>query len=351
MTQSTPRGRRAGAAQAGRFGALVVAASALAGLALVAPAAAAPAPHWTPSAGGWRPVHGWPQLPDNEMLDQVSAVAVDREGDVLVLTRAGREWPETGPFDTTPIAKPTVLVFDGRTGRLKSRWGAGLFALPHSITVDAHDQVWVSDVALHQVFKLSHDGKLLLALGERAKPGEDERHFNEPAGVAVGPDGSVFVADGYVNSRVVKFDRSGAFVRAWGGKGRGPGQFDLAHGVAVDAQGRVFVVDRRNKRIQAFDGDGRFLFQLPGPPFASPQAIATAPSGRLYVAESGSVEPPDRTGVLELDAAGALKARIGRYGNYDGQFVDLHWVAVDRKGAVYAADFEGKRVQKFVRRP
>src|SRR5262245_37816458 len=108
----------------------------------------------------YRVVHGWPTLPTNTMLYEVSAVAADSHDHVFVLMRGGRKWPDAGPFDTTAIRGATVLVFDARNGDVVSRWPNGIFALPHSITVDDQDNVWVSDVAWHQVFKFSHDGKL-----------------------------------------------------------------------------------------------------------------------------------------------------------------------------------------------
>jgi peptidylamidoglycolate lyase len=300
-------------------------------------------------APAYHVVHGWPQLPDNEMLDEVSAVAVDRQDNVLVLTRAGRKWADTGELDTTPIAKPTIFLFDGKTGRLLRRFGENLFALPHSITVDAAGKIWVADVALHQVFGLNSDGKLLTTLGERAKAGEDPSHFNRPSDVAVTRDGSTFVSDGYGNNRIVKFDGSGAFLQAWGTKGKAAGQLDLPHAIAIDGAGHICVDDRGNARIQCFDADGRHVFTWKGPPFVSPQDLKFDRTGRAYVVEAGNSDPPDETGVLVLDRSGKLLDRIGRYGNYDGQFVDPHWVAVDSKGAVYVADFEGRRVQKFVR--
>src|SRR3954468_14715283 len=100
-------------------------------------------------------VHGWPVIPDNVILDEVSAVAVDLHDDVFVLTRAGRKWPDSGELDQTPIPTSTVLLFGGRSGSLLAKWGENMFALPHSITVDKANNVWVTDVALHQVFKLS----------------------------------------------------------------------------------------------------------------------------------------------------------------------------------------------------
>jgi peptidylamidoglycolate lyase len=292
------------------------------GTALLAIPAARAAP--ADAAGRYHVVHGWPQIPDNEMLDEVSAVAVDKEAKVFVLTRGGRKWPDNDQFDTSPIVKPTIWVFDGKDGRLLKRLGTGVFALPHSITIDNVGNIWVADVALDQVFKLSPRGERLLTLGQRAVASDD--------------------------NRVVEFDPTGRFLRTWGKKGVGPGEFNLPHAIAVDRRGRVFVNDRGNSRIQCFDGEGHFLFEWKGPPFVNPQDVAIGPTGRAYVTQTGDEGPPDEAGVLVLASNGSVVERVGRFGNYDGQFVDPHWVAVDSNEDIYVADFTGRRVQKFVRR-
>jgi len=295
-------------------------------------------------------VHGWPELPDNTVLDEVSSVAVDSSGSVLVLQRGGRQWPDSDVLDTTPIAVPTVFVLDGRTGRLLKKWGDRLFALPHSVTVDRQDNVWVTDVAWHQVFKFSRDGKLVLTLGERGVAGDDGSHFNRPTDVAVEPDGSFYVSDGYGNNRVLKFGPDGKFLSQWGTKGRSPGQFDLPHGIALDGAGRVFVVDRHNARVQVFDRSGNFLSQWKNALFVEPQDIAIAGDGAAFVTEIGGEGAlPDRSGVYVMRTDGSSAGRIGRRGNYDGQFIIAHGVAVGKDGEVYVADFFGRRVQKFLR--
>jgi peptidylamidoglycolate lyase len=301
------------------------------------------------SEAHYKVVHGWPVLPEGTILDEASAVAVDSHDNVFVLQRGGRKWPDSDVLDQKPIAVPTVFLFDGRTGSLLSKWGENAFALPHGLTVDPNDNIWVADVAWHQVFKFSHDGRLLLTLGERGKPGDDSSHFDRPTDVAVAQDGSFYVSDGYGNSRVLKFAADGRFSLQWGTKGKEPGQFDLPHGIALDAAGRVYVVDRQNVRVQVFDSEGKFLTQWRSPHFASPQDIKIGSSGTVFVAEGGNDKLPDRTGVLVMRSDGSLVERIGRYGNYDGQFQDLHWVAIGKREQIYAADFTGRRVQKFVR--
>jgi len=231
---------------------------------------------------------------------------------------------------------------------LLTKWGGNVFALPHSITVDSRDNVWVADVALHQVFKFSHDGKLLLTVGERAVAGDDPSHFNQPSDVAIANDGSFYVSDGYGNNRIVKFDANGKFLLQWGNKGKAAGQFDLPHALTFD-QDRVYVLDRGNRRVQIFDRDGRYITEWKGPPFASLQDVKIGRDGLAFVVQMGPAKLPDVSGVLVMRADGSLIERVGRFGNYDGQFLDLHWVAVAKSGAVYTADFEGKRVQKFVR--
>jgi DNA-binding beta-propeller fold protein YncE len=294
-------------------------------------------------------VHGWPVLPENRVLDEVSAVAVDSNSNVLVLQRGGRQWPDSDVLDQTPILVPTVFVFDGRTGRLLKKWGEKLFALPHSVTVDPQDNVWFTDVALNQVFKFSPEGKLLLSLGERGVAGDDGSHFNRPTDVAVARDGSFYVSDGYRNNRVLKFAPDGKLLLQWGTKGKGPGQFDLPHGIALDASGRVFVVDRKNARVQVFDSEGKYLSQWKGPPFVSPQDIAIGSDGTAFVTDIGEQDRlPDRSGVYVMTLEGSSLGRIGRRGNYDGQFIIAHGVAVGRGAEVYVADFFGRRVQKFL---
>jgi peptidylamidoglycolate lyase len=222
--------------------------------------------------------------------------------------------------------------------------------MPHGLSVDKTDHVWLTDVGRHQVFEFSHDGELLMTWGTNKVAGADGEHFNLPTDVAVLDDGSFFVSDGYANTRVVKFSADGKFEFQWGTKGSNEGEFDLPHGIAVDNQARVYVADRSNSRVQVFDREGRFLTQWKSAEIGRPYAIAIGADGKAYVADGGDQpsEPPDRSRALRLSLEGAVEATFGRYGNYDGQFMLAHDITVGHDGAVYVVDAGGLRVQKFV---
>jgi peptidylamidoglycolate lyase len=295
-------------------------------------------------------VSGWPQLPEGETLGVCAGVGVDSRNQVFVFHRRERKW--TTPFAAEPIAGTTVSVFDGGTGKLLNSWGAGLFILPHGLSVDHADHLWLTDVALHQVYEYTEDGKLLLTLGERGKPGNDHTHFNEPTGVAVLPDGSFYVSDGYKNTRVIKFSAAGEYEFEWGGKGKGPGEFNLPHGIALDSQGKVYVCDRSNSRLQIFDAKGKFLDQWKGPQIGKPYGVAVDAAGHVFVVDGGDAETKstDRGKVVELDASAKMLDSFGPSGKGPGQIGLGHDIAVGPDGAVYIGDSGGKKLLKFARK-
>ncbi len=295
-------------------------------------------------------VPSWPQLPEDHVLGLCAGVGVDAQNRVFVFHRSGRVWSK--PFPKEPIAAPTVSVFDGATGRLLSTWGANRFIMPHGLTVDHAGNLWLTDVGLHQVFKCSPAGEVLLTLGEAGVPGSDDKHFNLPTDVAVLADGSFYVSDGYKNTRVMKFTAAGRFEFEWGTKGHGPGQLNLPHGITVDAQGRVIVCDRENERLQVFDARGAFLHEWKGPQLGKPYGIDTGPDGHLFVIDGGSpsLQPQLRGKAVELDPSGQVLDTFGSHGKAAGQFQLGHDIAVGPDGAVYVAEGTGARVQKFVRK-
>ena len=296
-------------------------------------------------------VKDWPSLPKEYVLGLCAGVGVDSHNHVFIFHRRERVW--STPFPTEPIAGTTVSVVDGKSGKLITSWGAGQFIMPHGLTIDREDNVWLTDVGLHQVFKFTHDGKLLLTLGERAKPGDDHSHFNLPTDVAVLADGSFYVSDGYKNTRVMKFAADGRYDFEWGGKGSEPGLFNLPHGIAVDTKGRIIVCDRSNSRLQVFDARGKFLTQWKGPHIGRPYGVAVAADDHVFSVDGGdpTAEPAERGKVVELDGEGHVLDTFGSPGKGPGQFQLGHDIAVGADGAVYVAEGSGKRVQKFIRKP
>ena len=288
----------------------------------------------------------WPALAEGRALGICAGVGVDSANRVLVFHRDSRVWKT--PFPTEPISATTVWVLDGKTGGLTEEWGAGQFVMPHGLTVDGDDHVWLTDVGQHQVFKFTRNGKLLLTLGERGMAGADATHFNLPTDVAVLADGSFYVSDGYKNTRVVKFDAAGRYLYEWGGKGGGTGEFNLPHGLALGEGGRVYVCDRENLRMQVFDAQGKFLNQWPGPQIGKPYGVDVAADGHVFIIDGGtpSVKRNERGKVVELDGAGKVIDTFGV-----GLFELGHDIAVGPDGAVYVAEATGRRVRKFVQRP
>jgi peptidylamidoglycolate lyase len=294
-------------------------------------------------------VANWPKLPASHTLGLCVGVGVDTQNRVFVFHRSGRKW--SNPFPKEPIEAPTVSVIDGGSGKLLNSWGANMFIMPHGLTVDHEGNLWLTDVGLHQVFKFTPEGRLLLTLGERGKPGNDHAHFNLPTDVAVLRDGSFYVSDGYKNTRVMKFAGDGSFDFEWGTKGIGPGEFNLPHGIAVDAKGRVIVCDRENERLQVFDAKGGFLHEWKGPHIGKPYGVEVSPDGHSFIIDGGSpsLKPAERGKAVELDAAGHVLDTFGSFGKEPGQFQLGHDIAIGPDGSMYVAEGTGARVQKFVR--
>ena len=297
-------------------------------------------------------VHGWPELREGYVLGQVSGVALDSHGHLFVFHRADHPWLDAP--GTTPISEPALLRLDADSGQIQVELGRGLFTVPHGLRVDANDHLWVTDVGTHQVHELDHEGAILRSFGEAGVAGADEKHFNQPTDVAIAADGTLFIADGYGNSRVVVLAANGTFLRSWGSFGSEPGSFDTPHSIALDARGRVYVADRGNSRIQRFDSSGQLIDVWKNPLLGRPWALSIGPDGSIFVVDGGDQNPvpPDRGRILRLDANGQVLDRWSSFGNQDGQIYWGHAIAVSPANEVYVGDVRfGMRVQKFVRGP
>jgi peptidylamidoglycolate lyase len=319
---------------------------------MIRPTAVAVAYQVKPVTANYEVVRHWPVIPDGAFLGQVAGVDVDSHNHVFIFQRGSdRNSLTKPPAPMERVKEPAVLVFDGDTGRLINQWGANEFVRPHGLTIDYEDNVWLTDNSLHQVFKYSNDGRLLLTLGKAGEPGSDDSHFNAPTDVAVLRDGTFYVSDGYGNNRVVEFSRDAKVLKIWGGeqRGDGPGQFDLPHCIDADDQGHIYVADRTNKRIQIFDRDGKFLSEWKNLGWGVPYAIKIK-GGQRFIADGGDLPGRvNRSSVFLVDENGHIQSSFGRWGRYDGEFDVAHDIAVGNDGSVYVVDVLGQRVQKFRR--
>ncbi|HKA40431.1 MAG TPA: peptidyl-alpha-hydroxyglycine alpha-amidating lyase family protein, partial [Burkholderiales bacterium] len=239
--------------------------------------------------------------------------------------------------------------------------GAGMFVQPHGIHVDRDGNVWVTDSQGkdgkgHTVVKFNQDGKVLLTLGKAGVAGDGPDAFNAPSDVITAPNGDIFVADGHggdTNARIVKFSKDGKFIKTWGRKGTGPGEFDTPHGLAMDSQGRLFVGDRSNNRVQIFDQDGKFLEDWKQ--FGRPSGIYIDRNDVLYVADHASTpknNPGFKRGVRIGSAKdGLVKSFIPGLGADPDGLIVGEGVVADAQGNVYWAETaNGMTVRKFVRK-
>jgi peptidylamidoglycolate lyase len=297
-------------------------------------------------------VKDWLALPDSFILGNPTGIGIDTYQNVFVFHRADRKWPLIGSMPSSYISSKTILQLDGRNGQLINSWGDNFFIMPHGLTVDDNNNIWVTDAGRHQVFKFSHDGKLLLTLGEARVPGNDSTHFNRPTDVAVTKDGSFYVSDGYRNSRIVKFSSSGHYLFQWGTKGNDESEFDIPHGICLDTKGNVYVADRENKRVQVFDAAGKLLEQWTHKGFGGVCSVAfNRLTGNIVAVDDATSWfklKHKGSDLIFFDSAGNVSARLGRSGAYTGPRCWYHDVAVDAKGNVYTGDILGNQIQKFV---
>lgn len=304
-------------------------------------------------------VKDWPRLPAGVEMGEAAGVAVDADGHVLVFHRPGRGFDPTA---TELLKDPCVLEFDPRDGKLIRSWGANTFLVPHGITVDRDNNVFLTDVGLQQVFKFSHEGKLLFSVGEPRVGKWDATHFNQPTDIAIRADGSFYVSDGYINSRVAIFDRNGKWVREWGKKGAGHGEFSNPHGLSFFAPAGpagketlnntdVIVADRENSRLQLFDRNGVFKREWTGAPDAPTTGrvfgVAADAAGSLFVGIRRADYDTAHTGVLKLDRQWNIVSAIGFDRPGDPKFNAVHDVALGKDGSIYVAETRTKRVVKL----
>jgi DNA-binding beta-propeller fold protein YncE len=318
------------------------------------------------------------KLPPGVNFGEVPGVAVNSKGHVFVFTRSNSA---NGPAYAPAAAQ--LFEFD-ENGVFKREIGKGLYAWSeaHTVRIDKDDNIWAIDKGSDMVIKFNPEGRVVWVFGRREEGAEEDTKpwghpdpplaaidglFRQPTDVAWDSVGNIYITDGYVNSRVAKYDKNGDWVKSWGEKGTAPGQFRLPHTIVIDRNNNLYVGDRTNRRIQVFDTDGKFLrmFTIDVPPVPGTHAVnGNTPTGERLAAVSGApnsicITPgsnqvlyvgettfPGRIFKVSLD--GKVLGVIGKSGRNLKEFSGAHQLACPSENVVYAAETANWRAQKLI---
>ncbi|HVY56458.1 MAG TPA: peptidyl-alpha-hydroxyglycine alpha-amidating lyase family protein [Xanthobacteraceae bacterium] len=320
------------------------------------------------------------KLPPDLYLGEATGVAVNSKGHIFVYSRGG---PNMGHAFRGTASQ--LLEFD-RNGTFLREIGHNLYAwsFAHVVRIDKDDNIWAVDKGSDMIVKFNPEGRVVMVFGRKPEasdenaephkrsgppPKHEDGRFRQPTDVAWDSAGNIYISDGYVNSRVAKLDRDGNWIKSWGERGTGPGQFNTLHSIAIDAQDRIYIADRSNRRIQVFDPEGTFLREMKidvpfdqgarpaignkladpflGGPQApgAPWALCITPNQTLYVADAF----PGRVYKMNLD--GQVLGVLGKSGKQLKQFGWIHEIACPSENELYVAEILNWRVQKLILHP
>jgi hypothetical protein len=342
---------------------------------------------------------------DAPILGEAVGVATNSKGHLFVFTRTGSNNVTLGTNRVFVRGGARLYEYD-QNGKFVREIGQGLygFVFAHTVRVDPQDNIWVVDEGSNMVIKFDPEGRVVMTMGRKpeaidvpageaapaaaagrggaggvapaagagrggegggaaagagrgaaaAMPacvGAPGDNFNRPSDVAWDAAGSIFVADGYVNTRVAKFDKNGRYLKCWGQPGNGPGQFNVLHSIAVDAQGNVYVGDRENRRIQVFDNDGNFKTMYLN--VGAPWAICITPGPHQYMYSSNSNFPAtlDDGEVYKMELNGKIVGKFGKAGKLLKEFGTLHEIDCRNENELYVGEIGNWRVQKLTLKP
>jgi len=318
------------------------------------------------------------KLPPDMNFGEAAGVAVNSKGHVFVFSRGN----STGPAYGATASQLLEFLPDGR---LLREIGKNLYAwsYAHAVKIDTDDNIWAIDKGSDMIVRFNPGGHVTMVFG-RKKEASDEAapwtrvnpprpavngQFRQPTDVTWDAAGNIFISDGYINSRVAKFDKNGDWVKQWGDRGTKPGEFNTPHSITADAKGNIYVADRGNRRIQVFDGDGTFereiKIDVPVPPTAmpwmgnpispeqaaaqsgAPWAICITPGATQYLYSADGF--PGRIYKLTLD--GKVLGVMGKSGRQLKQFGWIHEMACPSENVLYTAEILNWRVQKLILHP
>jgi len=337
-------------------------------------------PNPTQLPNPYRLVKGWPTVPasmNGGHWGEVIRVHVDAAGNIWVFQRCFNIVPAGSAtcIDRGP-ANPPILEFNP-SGKILKSFGVGLFAYPHGFTLDADGNLWVTDVndqptilgmsaknadgAImgQEVLKLNPEGKILMMLGKEGVAGTGPDMFDRPTGVAIAPNGDIFVSDGHApnkfgTARIVKFTKDGRFLKSWGRKGSAPGELDEPHDIFIGgSHSWVYVADRKNSRIQVFDQDGKFIAAWKQ--FGQPSSVFVGKDDTIYVGASfpdSAAKKGELRGITIGNAIdGSLRAFIPDPTDLDTVIAgtSASGIAADDQGTIYAADVGAHNLRKYVK--
>ncbi|HKB09604.1 MAG TPA: peptidyl-alpha-hydroxyglycine alpha-amidating lyase family protein [Vicinamibacterales bacterium] len=317
------------------------------------------------------------KLPEGMNFGEVPGVAVNSKGHVFVFTRSNSAY---GPAYGATAAQ--LLEF-GPKGEFIREVGKQLYgwSFAHSVRIDKDDNIWAIDKGSDMVIKFNPAGRVQWVFGRRQESADDAKPwehvepprpardglFRQPTDVAWDSKGAIYITDGYINSRVAKYDRNGDWVKEWGTKGSGPGQFNTPHAIAIDRSDNIYIGDRGNRRVQVFDTDGKFLRQFTvdvAPDFKTRAVNGPTPnSGVQGVGAPNSLCIPPNSDVMFLGEStwpgrvfkitlqGKVIGVIGRSGRHLKQFSGAHALACPTENDIYVAESSNWRVQKIVLHP
>jgi hypothetical protein len=292
----------------------------------------------------------WAKLPAGRKMGSAIGVEAGKDGkSIWVFDRCGGNSCANSPLN--PIEK-----FDPN-GNVVAAFGANIFNVPHGLGVDRDGNVYASDQVTNNgrgavVVKFSPTGQILMMLGHLGQPGNGRDYLSQPTDIAIAPNGDIYVTDGHggaSNDRIVKYNKDGHFITTWGKRGKGQGEFDGLHAIALDSAGRVYVGDRTNGRVQVFEGDGKFIAEWKQ--FGRPSGIAIGKDDTIYVADTQSNQQ-NNPGFKQGIRIGSVKdGKVSAFiPEPSAEMGSPEGVGVDDAGNVYAGWTGKMALRRFVKK-